>query len=84
MRVQEERPRLWVRRDALQQRERVAHPVRRVRGERRRREHRVDRDDLLQQRARPAEEDQLDVGALQRRGVSYVMRPPATTTPTYY
>ena len=37
-----------------------------------------------------ADKDEIDhairrgIGALQRRGVSYVMRPPATTTPTYY
>jgi hypothetical protein len=44
-----------VRRDALQQRERVAHAVARVRRQRRRRQQGVYRDDLLQQRGDGAE-----------------------------
>ena len=55
MRLQEQAARLGVRRDALQQRERVAHAVGGVRGQRGRGEQRVDRDDLLQQRGDRAE-----------------------------
>jgi hypothetical protein len=48
--LQEEAARFGVRRDALQERERVAHAVARVRRERGRRQQRVDRHDLLQER----------------------------------
>ena len=55
VRVQEERAGVGMRRDALQERQRVTHAVRRVVGERRRREQRVDGDDLLQQRGDDSE-----------------------------
>mmetsp|Transcript_3380 Transcript_3380/g.13041 ORF Transcript_3380/g.13041 Transcript_3380/m.13041 type:complete len:504 (+) Transcript_3380:120-1631(+) len=55
VRVEKQTARLGVRRDALQQRQRVAHAVRRVRRQIRRAQHRVDRHDLLQESAHRAE-----------------------------